>query len=282
MVDETLREDSSDPVQEKSELDQNDADGSLRDSDNELEDDERYHASDGEVDDDGRCRASDDDEPEDEDGFPSSDTESDDDADSFAAQRGSVRPAVARPLRRNPAGSHARPQDSAPSFNGEIPGLGISMRTLALLVAVVVAVSLIVALIVAFATLGAVQGSLSAQQREFQTSMQEQFDQQKAEISSMQDELKEQVDALTTAQEDNADVAQAKQSLQEVIGEANAWLESGDGRWVSDRTEKQMKDAISTARRLIDESGISDAQIIQNAKSTIEDIIEGVDEGSLW
>lgn len=202
--------------------------------------------------------------------------------DYFTAQQGSVRPAVARDSRKKPMGSHARPQTNTMSFDGEIAGLGVSMRTIALLVAVVVAVSLVVSLIVSYATLGAVQGSLSNQQREFQTALQEQFDQQKAEVSSMQDELKDQLDAVTTVQEDSEEVARAKQSLQEVVGEANAWLESGDGRWVSDRTEEQMEDAIETARRLIDESGISDAQIIQHAKTAIEDIIDGVDEGSLW
>lgn len=202
----------------------------------------------------------------------------------FAARAGSVRPAV-RGGQRKASGKHAHPSSgkaSVFSFDGEIPGLGVSMRTVAMLAAVAAAVSLIVSMIVSCSVQGAAQSQVDRKYREFEANMTEQFEQQKAEVSEMQSSLGDQVQAISTAQEVSAAVQEAKTGLQAVVDEANEWLEDGRGRRVSDDTEDMMRNAIDVAERLISETGVTDPQTYEQAEDTIQDIMDGVEDGRLW
>lgn len=221
--------------------------------------------------------AAEDDEPD------STETEEDED-ELFAARAGSVRPAVRSGQRKTP-GKHAQPfggKASVFDFDGEIPGLGVSMRTIAVLAAVAAAVSLIVSMIVSCSVQGAAQSQVDRKYREFEASMTEQFEQQKAEVSELQNSLGDQVQEISTAQEVSAAVQEAKTGLQAVVDEAKEWLEDGRGRRVSDDTEDMMRNAIDVAERLISETGVTDPQTYAQAEDTIQDIMEGVEDGRLW
>lgn len=195
-----------------------------------------------------------------------------------------VRPAVSRNYRGQASGRHAHPasKPSLLSFDGEIPGLGVSMRTLALLCAVAVALSLLVSIVVSCSMQGAMRASLDAQYRDFEARMTEQFDEQKAQVSQLQTSLGDDVAALTTAQETSAEIEEAKADLQDVVDEAKEWLEDGDGSWVSQQTEDMMNNAVDVAERLISETGVTDPQTYKQAEDTIQDIIEAVDNGQMW
>lgn len=219
-----------------------------------------------------------------EDNEPDSSEEADDEEELFAARAGSVRPAVRGGQRKTP-GKHAQPSGgkaSVFSFDGEIPGLGVSIRTVAVLAAVAAAVSLIVSMVVSCSVQGAAQSQVDRKYREFEASMTEQFEQQKAEVSELQSSLGDQVQEISTAQEVSAAVQEAKTGLQAVVDEANEWLEDGRGRRVSDDTEDMMRNAIDVAERLISETGVTDPQTYAQAEDTIQDIMEGVEDGRLW
>lgn len=219
-----------------------------------------------------------------EDDEPDSTETEDDEDELFAARAGSVRPAVSSGQRKTP-GKHAQSSGGKASvfdFDGEIPGLGVSMRTIAVLAAVAAAVSLIVSMIVSCSVQGAAQSQVDRKYREFEASMTEQFEQQKAEVSELQNSLGDQVQEISTAQEVSAAVQEAKTGLQAVVDEAKEWLEDGRGRRVSDDTEDMMRNAIDVAERLISETGVTDPQTYAQAEDTIQDIMEGVEDGRLW
>lgn len=195
-----------------------------------------------------------------------------------------VRPAVSCNYRGRTSGkhAHAKGRSSILSFDGEIPGLGVSMRTLALLCAVAVALSLLVSVVVSCSMQGAMQASLDAKYRDFEVRMTEQFDEQKAQVSELQSSLGDDVAALTTARETSDEVEEAKADLQDAVDDASDWLESGDGSWVSQHTEDMMNNAIDVAERLISETGVTDPQTYKQAEDSIQDIIDAVDQGKMW
>lgn len=213
---------------------------------------------------------------------PTSDDDLDPEADADAAEEqpmGGVRPAVAHAYGRRGFGKHAQPSRNA---DGVIPGLGVSPRTIALLCAVAVALSLLVSVVVSCSMQGAMQASLDAKYRDFESGMTEQFDAQKAEVAQLQERLGDDVQALATAQETSAEVEQAKAQLQSTVDDAKEWSKEGDGRWISDKTEDMLNNAIDVAERLIDETGVTDPQTYKQAEDSIQDIMDAVDEGRMW
>ena len=84
------------------------------------------------------------------------------------------------------------------------------------------------------------------------------------------------------AEEANADLTEAREDLRQTMADARAWLESGNGQWVGNQTETMMLNALDAAQNLIDEAGITDPQTYRDAAATIEDIIDGVKQGTLW
>lgn len=169
-----------------------------------------------------------------------------------------------------------------PVDGGGVAGLGVSIRTLALLAAVAAAVAVAASLVVSCGMQSMLQEGIAEQQRSFEAELMEEFDEQKAEIERMMGDLDDASAEASAAEEASSAVEAARGELQSALDEARQWLESGDGQWVSQQTKAMMESAVSVAEGLVEESGITDSQTYRTAASVIQDIIYQVEQGTLW
>lgn len=169
-----------------------------------------------------------------------------------------------------------------PVDGGGVAGLGVSIRTLALLAAVAAAVAVAASLVVSCGMQSMLQEGIAEQQRSFEAELMEEFDEQKAEIERMMGDLDDASAEASAAEEASSAVEAARGELQSALDEARQWLESGDGQWVSQQTKAMMESAVSVAEGLVEESGITDSQTYRTAASAIQDIIYQVEQGTLW
>ena len=169
-----------------------------------------------------------------------------------------------------------------PVDGGGVAGLGVSIRTLALLAAVAAAVAVAASLVVSCGMQSMLQEGIAEQQRSFEAELMEEFEEQKAEIERMMGDLDDATAEASAAEEASSAVEAARGELQSALDEARQWLESGDGQWVSQQTKAMMESAVSVAEGLVEESGITDSQIYRTAASAIQDIIYQVEQGTLW
>lgn len=169
-----------------------------------------------------------------------------------------------------------------PVDGGGVAGLGVSIRTLALLAAVAAAVAVAASLVVSCGMQSMLQEGIAEQQRSFEAELMEEFEEQKAEIERMMGDLDDATAEASAAEEASSAVEAARGELQSALDEARQWLESGDGQWVSQQTKAMMESAVSVAEGLVEESGITDSQTYRTAASAIQDIIYQVEQGTLW
>ena len=169
-----------------------------------------------------------------------------------------------------------------PVDGGGVAGLGVSIRTLALLAAVAAAVAVAASLVVSCGMQSMLQEGIAEQQRSFEAELMEEFEEQKAEIERMMGDLDDATAEASAAEEASSAVEAARSELQSALDEARQWLESGDGQWVSQQTKAMMESAVSVAEGLVEESGITDSQTYRTAASAIQDIIYQVEQGTLW
>lgn len=160
--------------------------------------------------------------------------------------------------------------------------LGMSIRQLAMVAAISAAMSLVVSMAVSCASNGMMERSMDSRWRTYQEQMTEQIDEEMAQLSRMTSDYKQAAQEASNAQETNEAVETAKQSLQQAVSDARAWLESGDGQWVSEQTKATMNNALDVAQRLVEESGITDPQTYTDAAESLSGIIDGVAQGTLY
>ena len=196
--------------------------------------------------------------------------------DAFAeTSRPTVRPASAKsygpPQRRS--GAHV-----AVSKISEPEVFGVSIRAIALIAAIAVFASLAVSC----GMQGMLQHSIDSNRHDLEAQIDERLASAESQVSKIVDEYNSAAEAARTAEEANADLAEAREDLRQAMADARAWLESGNGQWVGNQTETMMLNALDAAQNLIDEAGITDPQTYRDAAATIEDIIDGVKQGTLW
>ena len=195
--------------------------------------------------------------------------------------RPTVRPASARsygpPQRRTGAhaSAHAAKQSEPTVF-------GVSIRAAALIAAVSAVISVVASLAVSCSMQGMLEGRIDRDRQDLQTQITQQLDEADARISSIVDEYNAAAEAADDAAETNEAVSEAREDLRQTMADARAWLESGAGQWVGNQTETLMNNALDAAQNLIDESGIADPQTYRDAAAAIEDVIDGVEKGTLW
>ncbi len=216
------------------------------------------------------------------DDFDILDDDDDDEADGVPADGPAVLPAR---FKRYSAPRHA---DATATIHdlGTSPSekrvLGMSIRQLAMVAAISAAMSLVVSMAVSCASNGMMERSMDSRWRTYQEQMTEQIDEEMAQLSRMTSDYKQAAQEASSAQEANEAVEAAKQSLQQAVSDARAWLESGDGQWVSEQTKATMSNALDVAQRLVEESGITDPQTYADAAESLSGIIDGVAQGTLY
>lgn len=193
--------------------------------------------------------------------------------------RPTVRPAATKsygpPSRR--LGLHSEsPQISEPTV------FGVSIRAIALIAAIAAAVSLFASVAVSCGMQSMLQHSIDSSRHDLESQIDERITAAESQIDKIIDEYNSAAEAASTAEEASSDLAEARESLRQTVADARAWLESGGGRWIGSQTKTMMLNALETAQNLIDESGISDPQTYQDAAGAIEDIIDDVEQGTLW
>lgn len=200
--------------------------------------------------------------------------------DAFAeSSRPTVRPASPKsygpPQRRS--GAHM-----AASKVPEPEVFGVSIRAIALIAAIAAVVAVFASLAVSCGMQGMLQHSIDSNRHDLETRIDERLASAESQVSKIVDEYNSAAEAASTAEEANADLAEAREDLRQAMADARAWLESGNGQWVGNQTETMMLNALDAAQNLIDETGITDPQTYRDAVASIEDIIDGVKQGTLW
>ena len=160
--------------------------------------------------------------------------------------------------------------------------LGMPIRQLAMVAAMAAAVSLVVSVAVSCAAMGMMESSLDSQWRTYKDQMTQEIDEEMAQLSRMTDDYKQAAEEASSSQEASEAVETAKESLRQAASDARAWLESGDGQWVSQQTKTTMQNALDVADRLVAESGITDPQTYADAADALSGIIDGVAQGTLY
>lgn len=200
--------------------------------------------------------------------------------DAFAeSSRPTVRPASPKsygpPQRRS--GAHV-----AASKVSEPEVFGVSIRAIALIAAIAAVVAVFASLAVSCGMQGMLQHSIDSNRYDLEARIDERLASAESQVSKIVDEYNSAAEAASTAEEANADLTEAREDLRQTMADARAWLESGNGQWVGNQTETMMLNALDAAQNLIDEAGITDPQTYRDAAATIEDIIDGVKQGTLW
>lgn len=200
--------------------------------------------------------------------------------DAFAeSSRPTVRPASPKsygpPQRRS--GAHV-----AASKVSEPEVFGVSIRAIALIAAIAAVVAVFASLAVSCGMQGMLQHSIDSNRHDLEAQIDERLASAESQVSKIVDEYNSAAEAASTAEEANTDLAEAREDLRQTMADARAWLESGNGQWVGNQTETMMLNALDAAQNLIDEAGITDPQTYRDAAATIEDIIDGVKQGTLW
>lgn len=193
--------------------------------------------------------------------------------------RPTVRPASAKsygpPQRRS--GAHV-----AASKASEPEVFGVGIRAIALIAAIAAVVAVFASLAVSCGMQGMLQHSLDSNRHDLEAQIDERLASAESQVAKIIDEYNSAAEAASTAEEANADLAEAREDLRQTMADARAWLESGNGQWVGNQTETMMLNALDTAQNLIDETGITDPQTYRDAADAIEEIIDGVKQGTLW
>ena len=145
-----------------------------------------------------------------------------------------------------------------------------------------VSISAIALMAVSCGMQGMLQHSIDSNRHDLETRIDERLASAESQVSKIVDEYNSAAEAASTAEEANADLAEAREDLRQTMADARAWLESGNGQWVGNQTETMMLNALDAAQNLIDETGITDPQTYRDAAASIEDIIDGVKQGTLW
>lgn len=200
--------------------------------------------------------------------------------DAFAEpSRPTVRPASAKsygpPQRRS--GAHV-----AASKSSEPEVFGVGIRAIALIAAIAAVVAVFASLAVSCGMQGMLQHSLDSNRNDLEAQIDERLASAESQVAKIIDEYNSAAEAASTAEEANADLAEAREDLRQTMADARAWLESGNGQWVGNQTETMMLNALDAAQNLIDETGITDPQTYRDAADAIEEIIDGVKQGTLW
>ena len=174
------------------------------------------------------------------------------------------------------------PDAFAESKVSEPEVFGVSIRAIALIAAIAAVVAVFASLAVSCGMQGMLQHSIDSNRHDLETRIDERLASAESQVSKIVDEYNSAAEAASTAEEANADLAEAREDLRQTMADARAWLESGNGQWVGNQTETMMLNALDAAQNLIDEAGITDPQTYRDAAATIEDIIDGVKQGTLW
>lgn len=202
----------------------------------------------------------------------------------FASAAPTVRPATVKGYGSFPSSRHLGSSHGfeAPAAAGSPVVLGFSLRQVALIAAMAAAVAVVASLVVSCAAVGYLESTMDSRWSAYKQQMTDSFDEQAAQVSRLTDEYRQTVEDAQAAQETSDAVEQAKEDLRQTVADARAWLESGNGSWVSTQTKTSMNNAISMAQSLIAESGITDPQTYEDAADAINDIIDGVKKGTLY